>query len=77
MNKSVCDIFLDGMNPWSTFTDHTQTSPEIWFEMEHFEILSFRAPGSDLVYSPLELEITLEPNSHGFWKFGKLIWTPL
>jgi hypothetical protein len=47
MNKSVGEMFLDGMMPWSTFTGHTQPSPKILFETEHFEILSFRAPGSD------------------------------
>ena len=77
MNKSVCEMFLDGMMPWSTFIGHTQPSPEIWFEMEHFEILSFRGLGSDLAFSHLELEMTLESNSHVFWKFGKFILTPL
>ena len=46
MNKSVCEIFLDEMRPWITLTGHIQPSLEIWFETEHFEILSFRAPGS-------------------------------
>ena len=46
MNKSVCEIFIYGMRPWSTFTGHTQPSPKIWFKMEQFEILSFRALGS-------------------------------
>ena len=68
-------MFLYGMRPWITFTGLTQPSPEICFETEHFEILSFQAPGSDLVCSPLELEMTLESNSNGFWKFGKFIWT--
>ena len=58
------------------FTGHTQPSPKIWFETEHFEILSFRASGSDLVCSPLELEMTLESNSHGFLKFSKFNWNP-
>ena len=46
MNNSVCGSFLDGMRPWSTFNSHIWPSPEIWFKTEHFEFLSFRAPGS-------------------------------
>ena len=38
-------MFLDAMIPWSTFTSHNQPPPEIWFETEHFEILSFLGPG--------------------------------
>ena len=34
------------MRVFITFTTHIQRSPEIWFETEHFEILSFRASGS-------------------------------
>ena len=30
-----------------------------------------------LACSPIELEITLEKNSNGIWKFGNLIWSPL
>ena len=26
---------------------------------------------------PLELKITLDKNSNGFWKFGKFIWDPI
>ena len=47
MNKWVYKNFLDGIMPWSTFTGHTKPSLEIWFKTEHFEILSFQAPGSD------------------------------
>ena len=77
MDKSLCERFLDEMRPWSTFTSHIQPSPEIWFETKNFVILGFFGPwaqGSDC--SPLEIEINLEHNSHGFWKFYKLNWNP-
>ena len=45
MNKSLCYSFIDEIIPWITFTNHIQPSPEIWFETEHFEILSFSGPG--------------------------------
>ena len=45
MNNSVFGNFIDGMRPCSTFTSHIWPSPKIWFETEHFEFLSFRAPG--------------------------------
>ena len=45
MNKSVCEGSLDEIRLWSTFNGHIQPSPKIWFETEHFEILSFRALG--------------------------------
>ena len=54
----------------------TQPSPEIWFETEHFENLSFWAPSSRFHLSPLELEMDLEKTSHGFWKFGKFNCNP-
>ena len=41
MNKSIYKMFLEEIGPWSTFTSHNQPSPEIWFKIEHFEILSF------------------------------------
>ena len=44
MNKSVFKSFLGEIRPWSTFTIHNQPSLKIWFEMEHFEILSFSDP---------------------------------
>ena len=44
MNKSLCKSFLGEIRPWSTFTSHNQPSPEIWFETEHSEILSFSGP---------------------------------
>ena len=47
MNKYVSERNLDEFIPWSTFTSDNQPSPEIWFETEHFEILSFQAPGLD------------------------------
>ena len=77
MNKSFCKIFLGEIRPWSTFTSHNQPSPEIWFEKEHFEILSFSGSGSKFHLSPLHLGMALEKNSHGFWKFGNFNWTPL
>ena len=46
MNKSVCEGSLDEMRLWSTFIGHIKPSPEIWFETEHFEILSFQTSGS-------------------------------
>ena len=63
--------------PWSTFTSNNQTSPEIWFETKHFEILSFRALGSNFRLSPLELGMDLEKKFHGLFKFGNLNWTPI
>ena len=45
MNKSVFEMFLDGMRPWSTFNVHTQPSLEIWLETKQFEILSFLDQG--------------------------------
>ena len=32
------------MRPWITLTSHINPSPEIWFEAEHFENLSFSGP---------------------------------
>ena len=46
MNNSVCWRFLDVLRPYNSFTSHIWPSLEIWFETEHFEFLSFRAPGS-------------------------------
>ena len=44
INKSVFKRFLGEIRPWRTFTSHNQPSLEIWFETEHFEILSFSDP---------------------------------
>ena len=44
MNKSPCRVCFDEIIPWSTLTSHIQPSPEIWFETEHFENLSFLGP---------------------------------
>jgi len=46
MNNSVFGRFLDDMRPYNIFNSHIWPSPEIWFETEHFEFLSFRASGS-------------------------------
>ena len=45
MNKSFYKRFIEEIIPWTTFNIHNQPSPEIWFEMEHFESLSFSGPG--------------------------------
>ena len=55
--------------PWNTHTRHIKHFPEIWFETEHFEILVFLGSGFHL--SPLEIEMALEKNYHGFFKLGK------
>ena len=47
MNKSVYKSFLDELIPFIILNGHKKPSPKIWFETEHFEILSFRNPGSD------------------------------
>ena len=44
MKTSLGERFLCEMRPSSTFTSHKQPSPEIWFEPEHFEILSLSDP---------------------------------
>ena len=46
MNNSVFGRFLDVMRPYNSFNSHISPSPEIWFETEHFEFLSFRGLGS-------------------------------
>ena len=45
MNKSLCERFLGEIRPWITFNSHKKPSPKIWFETEHFEILSFSSLG--------------------------------
>ena len=64
------------MRPWSTLTSHIKPSPKIWFKTEHFENLSFLGPELRVACSPLELEMDLEKNYHGFWKFENFNWNP-
>ena len=40
------------------------------------KILVFWALGTGFRLSPLEFEMALEKNYHGFWKFGKFNWNP-
>jgi hypothetical protein len=44
-----------------------QSTLKFWF---------FRALDSGFCLSSLDLEIDLEKNSHGFWKFGRLNYNP-
>ena len=77
MNKSVYKRFIDEIRPLSILTGHKKPSLEIWFETDHFEILSFRARAQISACSLLKLEMILKTNSHGFFKFVKLVWNPL
>ena len=56
---------------WSTFTSHIQD-----LKQSTLKILVFRALGSGFRLSPLELEMDLKKNSHGFWKFVIFNWNP-
>ena len=77
MNNSVRVRFLGDMRPYNNFTSHILPPPEIWFETEHFEFLSFRAQAQFLACSQNEIKITLEEKTNGFWQIGEIIWSPL
>ena len=66
MNKTIFKRFIGEMRPWCTFNSHKKPSLEIWFEMEHFEILRFSGPSSGFLLSPLEVEMDLDLKYHGF-----------